>query len=331
MKSLSALLRGRTSNHKGEFYCLNCFHSYSAKEKVKKYEKVCNDHDYRFVEIPNDDNKILKNNHREKSLKAPFMIYADLECLLEKMHSYENNPEKSYAEKKTKHTIAGYLLLTNCSFDLTKSKPDYYKEEHSMERFCKDLREHAMKIIDYQKKKKMIPLTDKDNVSYEKQKVCYICKKEFSTDENDKNAFKLYHKVRDHCHYTGKFRGAAHSICNLRYKVPKIIPIVFHNGSTYDYHFIIKQLAEDFKGQFECLGENTEKYITFSVPIKKELDNSKTITYKLKFIDSFRFMSTPILSLVENSSLDYMITQDDQLIFRCFECIKNYQKDFNNN
>ena len=97
-------------------------------------------------------------------------------------------------------------------------------------------------------------------------------KKEFSTYRNDKNAFKLYRKVRDHCHYTGKFRGAAHSICNLSYKVPKEIPVVIHNGSTYDCHFIIKQLAEEFEGQFECLGENTEKYITFSVSIKKELN-----------------------------------------------------------
>ena len=104
----------------------------------------------------------------------------------------------------------------------------------------------------------------------------------------NKNVFKLYHKVRDHCHYTGKFRGAAHSICNLRYKTPKEIPVVFHNGSTYDYHFIIKQLAKEFDSQFECLGENAKKYITFSVPIKEELDNAKTITYKLKFIDSFR-------------------------------------------
>ena len=146
-------------------------------------------------------------------------------------------------------------------------------------------------------KKKMIPLTYRENKSYEKQKVCYICKKGFSTD-NDKK----YHKVRDHCHYTGKFRGAAHSICNLRYKTPKEIPVVFHNGSTYDYHFIIKQLAKEFDGQFECLGENTEKYITFSVPIKKELDNSKTVTYKLNFIDSFRFMSTSLSSLVDNLS-----------------------------
>ena len=90
-----------------------------------------------------------------------------------------------------------------------------------------------------------------------------------------KNEFKPYQKVRDHCHYTRKFRGAAHSICNLRYKVPKEIPVVIHNSSTYDYHFIIKQLAEEFEGQFECLGENTEKYITFSVPIKKEVANGR--------------------------------------------------------
>ena len=92
--------------------------------------------------------------------------------------------------------------------------------------------------------------------------------KQFCDDKNKESEFKLNHKVRDHCHYTGKFREAAHNICNLRYKVTKKIPVVRPNGSTYDYHFIIKQ---EFKGQFECLGENTEKYITFSIPIKKKL------------------------------------------------------------
>ena len=95
----------------------------------------------------------------------------------------------------------------------------------------------------------MIPLTDEENNSYEKQKFYYICKKEFNIDENDKIAFKLYHKVRDHCHYTRKFRGAAHSICNLRYKTPKEIPIVFQDCSTCDYHFIINKLAKEFDGQ----------------------------------------------------------------------------------
>ena len=93
-------------------------------------------------------------------------------------------------------------------------------------------------------KKRNDTLTVEETKSYEKRKVCYICKKESSTDKNTKKTFKLYHKVRDHCHYTEKFRGAAHSISNLKYKTPKEIPVVFHNGSTYDYQFIIKQLAK---------------------------------------------------------------------------------------
>ena len=89
----------------------------------------------------------------------------------------------------------------------------------------------------------------------------------------------------------------------MRYKVPKEIPVVFHNGTTYDYHFIIKELAKEFEGNFECLGENTEKFITFSVPIKKKVDNKDLeITYKIKFIDSYRFMSSSLLKLVDNLS-----------------------------
>ena len=77
---------------------------------------------------------------------------------------------------------------------------------------------------------------------------------------------KKYREVRDHCHYTVGCRGAVHTICNLKYSVPKKIPIVFHNGSNYDYHFIIKKLAEELKKQISCLGEKTEKYITFAAP-----------------------------------------------------------------
>ena len=121
----------------------------------------------------------------------------------------------------------------------------------------------------------MIPLTNEEIKSYEKQKVCYICEKKFCYDIKKKSEYELYHKIRYHCHYTGKFKTAAHNICNLRYNVSKKIPIVFHNGSTFDYHFIIKKLEEEFKGECECLGENTEKYITFSVLLKKENDNGE--------------------------------------------------------
>ena len=186
-----------------------------------------------------------------------------------------------------------------------KNKHDCFREIDCIEKLCKKLKGHAMELIIYVKKE-MIPLTDKENKSYGKKNVCYICKKEFCFDENEKNKFKLYQKVSDHFYYTGKFRGAAHSICNWKYKVLKEIPVVIHNCLTYDFYFIITGLAKIFKGQFECLGENTEKYITFSVPVKKEHGNRKTTTQKLKFIDSYRFMQRKLSDLVDNLSGIYI-------------------------
>ena len=142
IKSIFGLLRGITSKHNGDYYCLNCFQSYTTEKKLRKHEKVCENHDFCHLKMPDEDNKILKYVSGEKSLKAPFVIYADFPF-----------------------------------------------------------------------------------------EICHICKKEFNNDN----------KVRDHCHYTGKYRGAAHNKCNLNYKILKESPVVFHNGSTYDYHFIIKQ------------------------------------------------------------------------------------------
>ena len=222
--------------------------------------------------------------------------------------------------KKAIHEPCGYSSDLVSSFDSKQNKHSFYRGKDCTKNFCKDLKKHVIKIINF-KEKDMIPLTDEEIIYYEKQKLCHICKKEFCYDKNEKNKFKLYQKVRDHCHYTGKFRGAAHSICNLRYKVQRIIPVIIHNGSKYDYHFIMKELAEKFKGEYERLGENTEKYITFSVPIKKENKDGKTITYKIKFRDSHRFMSTSLSSLADNLS---EINNKD-----CKKCME--RKKFNQN
>ena len=153
VKSLSALLRGITGNNHGDFYCLNCFHAYTTRNKLEKHEKVCENHDFCCIEISNEDNKILKYNHGEKSIKAPFIIYADLECLLEKMNTCHNNPEKSSTTKINKHTPSGYSLFTYCSFDKTKNKLNHDRGENCIKNFCLDLKEHAEKIINYEKKK----------------------------------------------------------------------------------------------------------------------------------------------------------------------------------
>ena len=270
VKNLPGLLKGIKSSHEKDFYCLNCFHSYRAKSKLEAHKKLCENHDYCHVEIPTKNNNIIKYNHGEKSMKVPFIIYADLECLLKKMSTCINNPNESSTTKINKHTPSGYSLFNSFSFDESRNKLNYYRGKDCIKKFCKDLKEHATRIINYEKKK-IIPLTAAEKRNYNDQKVCYICEKEFDTIDTIKSSSlqrKKNYKVRDHCHCTGKYRGAAHNICNLRYKVSKEIPVVFHNGSTYDYHFIIKELVKEFEGNFDCLGENTEKYITFSVLLK---------------------------------------------------------------
>ena len=130
------------------------------------------------------------------------------------------------------------------------------------------------KIVDYEMKER-ISLTRDENKYHEKQNKCFICDKRFCYYKKNKS-FKNYKKVRDHCHYTGKYRDAAHSICNLQYKTTKKIPVIFHNGSKYDWHLIIKELAKEFDcSEFKCLVENTEKYISFLVPIKKDYTDGK--------------------------------------------------------
>ena len=159
-----------------------------------------------------------------------------------------------------------------------------------------------MEIIDY-KEKEMIPLTEKEDKLYIEQEKCHICEEKFCIDKDDKNYINRK-KVKDHCHYTGKFRGAAHSKCNLNYKVPKEIPIIIHNAS-YDNNFILNQLAKEFKGELNCIGNNMEKYITFSVPLKQECD------------------------IKINSECCFVGLKNNKLIYKCKECKEECKRSIN--
>ena len=193
----------------------------------------------------------------------------------------------------------------------------------------------------------MLPLTKEELKSHQDAKVCYICGKrilkKLSKSIN-------YWKIRDHCHFTGKYSDTAHGICNLKFNVPNEIPVVFHNSSNYDYHFIIKVLANKFEGQFECIGENSEKYKTFSVTIEKELtkidrdgnESVATISYKMKFIDSARFVASSLTNLVDNLAegihktkckdcncfLEYESVKDNLIKYKCLSCNKDYSNKF---
>ena len=161
--------------------------------------------------MPSEDTKILEFNQYQKSDKAPFIIYADLECIIEKIDECKNNPEHSSTTKVSTHIPSGFSMSTLSSFRSIENKHDVYRGRDCMKKFCEYLREHAMKIL-ISKRKKMKLLTKEQQESYEDAKICYICKEKF---ENKYLKDKKYRKVRDHCHYTREYRGTAHRICNL--------------------------------------------------------------------------------------------------------------------
>ena len=186
IKNISGLLRGITSNHNGDFHCLNCLHSYRTKSKLKKHEKIGKNHDFCHLKMPDDENYILISKPGKKSLKHPFIIYADLECLLLKMNTCNNNLNKSYKTAKALHKPSGYSLLTSCSFDKLENKQTYYRGRDCMKRFCDDLNEHVTRISNYEMKP-MDLLTEEEKESYQNQELCHICDKEICTDNNKEN------------------------------------------------------------------------------------------------------------------------------------------------
>ena len=111
IRIFSRLFRGITANNNGDFYCLGCLHSLRTDNALKRHERLCGNNDYCHVEIPTKDNKTLKYNHGEKPLKAPFTIYADLECLLIKQQFCQNNTKESYTERKAMHVPSFRLLI----------------------------------------------------------------------------------------------------------------------------------------------------------------------------------------------------------------------------
>ena len=177
-RSLSRLFRGVTSNNHGDFYCLICLHSFRTDNALKRHERLCDNNDCCYVEMSTKNTNKLKCNHGEKSLKEPFVIYTDLECLLIKQQSCENNPNpsESSTERKAMHKPCGYTLSLICSFDSKENKRNFYRGRDCIKRFCSDLKELGTKIIKYEQKD-MIPLTDNENKFYEKQKKMLHMKK----------------------------------------------------------------------------------------------------------------------------------------------------------
>ena len=266
---------------------------------------------------------ILKFKDYLRSEKVPFIVYADFECFIKPIQTCEPNPESSYTKQYQKHEPSSFCYYIKC-FDDEAYPPKLvsYTGEDSAQKFEEMLEQDIRKI--YKIQNKDIIFGEKEKEQFEKETICWICKEEFN-DIADKNGYKRNEKVRDHCHFTGRYRGAAHNICNLKYRKPNFTPVVFHNLSGYNSHLFNKNLGFS-EGDIDCIPNNEERYISFIKKIeidsymkkgevknkKGEVKNkkeevkikTKPLHHYIRFIDSFKFMSTSLDKLVNNLPKD---------------------------
>ena len=318
---MSRLVGMQTNKHNGKsFICLNCFNTFSIEESFKKHTEFCLSNETVRVDMPKKGTSI-KFDKFGKTLKVPFVIYADFESFTEKIHSdgiYDC--EQSYTRKYQKHTPSGFCYYIVYRGGVYK-KPTVYTGENVAEEFCKHIKMETQEIYD-KYLKNIVPLKmTQDNVNkYEENNVCHICER--TIDVNDV-------KVKDHNHLTGEFVGAAHQSCNLAFKEPSFIPIVFHNLSGYDAHLFIKQLGIS-EGDINCIADNEEKYISFTKMLQVDtFTNEEGVEKKVylnnRFIDSLKFMQSGLDSLVKNLTKN---GTDDTLLSHTTNRFQETKKDY---
>ena len=305
IKSLSRLLSSQMSKHDHtNVFCLNCLNHFPNEEKLKIYEEYCLKNQAIKIEMP-EEGSLVTFIHHNRSIKVPFVVYADFEAFTEEIPISEQNEKFSFTQKYQKHKPSGFCFKIVCFDERYNQKPVLFRarsEDEDVSAIFVEMLERDIKRIQekYDFSKKMIfSLKDKDD--FEKARVCWICQKEFGSEK----------KVRDHCHFTEKYRGAAHVKCNLQFKKPKFTPVIFHNLSGYDAHLFVKNLGKS-EGNIKCIPNNEEKYISFSKDIVVgEYVNKKgekvEVKHEIRFLDSFKFMASSLESLVGNLGLEKLI------------------------
>ena len=291
VKDCSRLLNSQKSKFRNKsYFCKYCHTGFGTQELLNKhYEKGCMEVEGQQIEMPTPDEK-LKFKHHFKKLRCPFVIYADFEGLTEELKQPEDDEIKTY--KYQEHKPCGFMLNLVNAVDNTNQE-FLYRGDDAVDVFCKKINEIRDEIKEKMQEKKEIEMTDEDKKDFETATHCFICGDKFKNScKNEKEAEK-YKKVRDHCHFTGKYRGCAHSICNLNFCNRYFkIPVFFHNMKNYDGHLII-QNAEKLsdKKKIDVIAQNSEKFINIGFD-------------SLSVKDSFSFITASLDKLVSMTKYD---------------------------
>ena len=300
IKNMSRLLSTQIGKHGHKrFYCLRCMNSFHTDKSLQDHSMYCSSKDATRIVLPDEKTNSLSFQNYNRSMKVPFVIYADFEAFTEKLTDNEIPKDKnsSFTTQYEKHSPSGFCYYIKCSFDESYDKTVTHTKQSEDEDvgqiFVNRLEEDIRALYKEFKFPKEMIITKEDEINFRKATHCHICGKQLGSD-----------RVRDHCHMSGKFRGPAHNSCNINYKIPKFFPVIFHNLSGYDSHLFIKNLGFT-NGNISCIPNNEEKYISFTKKIVVgtfiNQDNEMVrVTRDIRFIDSFKFMASSLASLTDN-------------------------------
>ncbi|XP_077270167.1 uncharacterized protein LOC143901616 [Temnothorax americanus] len=242
IKNLSRLVSSQLSKKKNKkYFCDRCLHYFSSSNKLQSHTVDCRKVNNCAIKLPSEDNKWLCFKNHSRKERLPFVVYADLECVLQKTQPETEHASYAYQH----HRVCSIAYYVQCSYDETLSAYRFCSDNDCVAWFVEELKglAHRVKNVLFDIVC-MVDLTRDEWETFHSAAQCHICEKPFAPNDN---------RVRDHCHLTGRYRGPAHSTCNLNYKDSHFIPIIFHNLSGYDAHFIIKEIAVAFEGSIDVL------------------------------------------------------------------------------
>ena len=286
------------SSGKGQterFFCKRCLNSFPKPESLKKHKEICGEFAAAKVELAGGK---CSFKNWERTMHVPVVCYADFESILKPC--FEGN-------KTHEHIPCGFCFHLVSPF--VEMDPVLKRAENETNQLPQDfIRELISRVKQAHlslPKKEMIPLNSEEWKKFRESEVCWLCKKKFGE--------KTLSKVRDHCHYTGKFRGAAHQSCNLKFQRPKFTPVFFHNLQNYDAHLFVRALGlMDEVLSIKCIPNNDEKYISFSLKFelkritkwdfKTEEWKEVVVKHEIRFLDSLKFTLSGLEGLVKNLS-----------------------------
>ena len=283
-------LASRQSRDGITYFCDFCSFSNRVKEKVLKHQESCSGEVLEPERVFPTPGTFLKFKNCERSAEQPFVIYADFESRLRPMFVKKGESTSQYQE----HIPVGYAYYLVCRFDPSENIFRSYTARSNDEdiglHFLKSLRDTVLDLWMKFKYSRAMSFTTKDRINFREAKECWICGKKFSFVDNLEEKI-----VRDHCHYTGKYRGAAHASCNLRLRQTKRIPVIFHNFTGYDNHLFVKSLGK-IEGEISVIARNEEKHVSVTKDILVDSDQR----WQLRFSDSSSFMCGSLDSHVSN-------------------------------